>query len=493
MVPNDSTVYIQCIDDITVPIPPIVSNSCNTIEASFTGKDSIFNGCEGRVIYTYSYSDCINEHSKDWKFTYQIKDTVKPSFTVPADASVCRQLDESYDAGTSITGVPTDLYDNCLIADSLIITYTETATSHITSQDTITRIWKVADKCNDSSQVQRIFIKPVLRENIEDTICAGEIYDNLGFTFTAHADTILSHTNSSFITGCDSITTLYLTVNHTSQHIEELVACDSIVWHGRTFYESTDTATYHTTNANGCDSIVTLHLTITGTPELTIFATPDTVICVGNSVTLHTIQDVPDITPVKIGNILCTDGSIVKPSDWPVEGKTAQGIVFYVDNTGEHGWAVNLKDDSTECKWGVSGEIVPGVTDSSSVVSISLLLRDTAGVTNTQALRNHYNPSNYHYAACVVDFDHEWYLPAIGQLRLLYAELLAINSSLTTVRNSLPEPDRENVMLFDMNESWKYWSSTEYNTSKAWYVHHSGQIFSESKSVSHRVRSVRNF
>jgi len=51
------------------------------------------------------------------------------------------------------------------------------------------------------------------------------------------------------------------------------VACDSAVWHGRVFYESTDTATYHTTNAAGCDSIVTLHLTINYSTHYQIYDT----------------------------------------------------------------------------------------------------------------------------------------------------------------------------------------------------------------------------
>ena len=35
-----------------------------------------------------------------------------------------------------------------------------------------------------------------------------------------------------------------------------------MVWHGVTYFESTDTVTYHTLNAAGCDSTVRLHLTI---------------------------------------------------------------------------------------------------------------------------------------------------------------------------------------------------------------------------------------
>ncbi|MBO4751500.1 MAG: gliding motility-associated C-terminal domain-containing protein, partial [Bacteroidales bacterium] len=60
--------------------------------------------------------------------------------------------------------------------------------------------------------------------------------------------------------GCTQVDTLFLTVRYSIELPE--TACDSFVWHDRTFYQSTDTATYHTTTSTGSDSLVTLHLTI---------------------------------------------------------------------------------------------------------------------------------------------------------------------------------------------------------------------------------------
>ena len=50
----------------------------------------------------------------------------------------------------------------------------------------------------------------------------------------------------------------------------EATACDSFVWHGRTFYESTDTATFRTNSVSGCDSVVTLHLIVNPTVETVV-------------------------------------------------------------------------------------------------------------------------------------------------------------------------------------------------------------------------------
>jgi hypothetical protein len=63
------------------------------------------------------------------------------------------------------------------------------------------------------------------------------------------------------VNGCDSIVTLYLTVNLVTTTEETIVACDSYTWNGKT-YTTSGEYTYTTTAANGCDSIVTLHLTI---------------------------------------------------------------------------------------------------------------------------------------------------------------------------------------------------------------------------------------
>ena len=65
------------------------------------------------------------------------------------------------------------------------------------------------------------------------------------------------------VAGCDSVVTLHLTINHSNTGIYEHTACDSYTWiDGVTYTESTTEPTYTFTNVTGCDSVVTLHLTI---------------------------------------------------------------------------------------------------------------------------------------------------------------------------------------------------------------------------------------
>jgi hypothetical protein len=88
--------------------------------------------------------------------------------------------------------------------------------------------------------------------------CDSVIYKGIKFIAdTAFSDTITGGAAS----GCDSITLVMITVNHSSVGDTTANECDMFTWHGNTYYTSglyKDTLT----NLAGCDSIVTLHLTI---------------------------------------------------------------------------------------------------------------------------------------------------------------------------------------------------------------------------------------
>ena len=285
--------------------------------------------------------------------------------------------------------------------------------------------------------------------------------------------------------GCDSVVTLHLTIKKSSGSDTTVITCGPFEWHGQTYTESgnyKDTLT----NAAGCDSIITLHLSITEV-NISINASADT-ICAGEVDTLW----VERVSPIAIGDILCTDNSFVKPVDWTeaaAMGKVALGIVFYVDNTGEHGWAVHLHNSTSTKKW----------THSSYYADISLFnypnareaIKDLDGYNNTQRIRTASNntqyPADAYPAVYAVDFEHGWYLPAAGQLRLLFAERHTINASLEAVSHT-----QQGVT--PIADTFQYWSSTECNRDEAWGVTNSlGWVRNTSKNEYNRTCSVRNF
>lgn len=244
------------------------------------------------------------------------------------------------------------------------------------------------------------------------------------------------------------------------------------------------------TTAAGCDSIRVLQLLVTGTPTLTTLAEP-AVICNGGSTTIHALGDNASViqggggTPpeVAIGDIVCTDGSIVKPADWPC-GRTAKGIVFYVDDTGQHGWMVHLQNQATgDIQWSTEYQDIPSLTN---YTTVRTAITDFDGYGNTQKIRNFGNASNYP-AAWEVDFANGWYLPAAGQLNILYGNLVEVNAGLAAVGGT----------LFEMNAYWYYWSSSEGSIFFAWRQNHTGGVLCDNKDYTYghytRVRSVSAF
>ena len=93
-----------------------------------------------------------------------------------------------------------------------------------------------------------------------ETVTACNSYTWYGTEYTA-STTVPTHTILNAV-GCDSVTTLHLTINYSNSAVETVTACNSYVWHGGEYTASTNTPTYTTQNVAGCDSMTTLHLTI---------------------------------------------------------------------------------------------------------------------------------------------------------------------------------------------------------------------------------------
>lgn len=369
--------------------------------------------------------------------------TVNPSFnldnTITGEASVCRNevchyaLQNAEGLATFHWNVPTGV--NILYGQgtsSVNLYFTDDAPNPATISLT------GANGCGSGSIPLSVAHYPTYHIFFQDSLCTGNDYHRYGF---------------------------------------DLARQDSTGWY-------TFTDRYAT--AQGCDSVRILQLLVTGTPTLTTLAQPAE-ICTGQSTAVHAMGENAgfsqggQVPPVAIGDILCTDNSIVKPSAWPVAGKTAKGIVFYVDNTGAHGWAVHLQDQGTSVQWTPSGQY----TDISTLTNYTNArdaITDLNGYSNTQKIRNAGNATKYP-AAYAVDFSNGWYLPAAGQLRLLFGEMVTLNASLQTVGGT----------QFSMDINWGYWSSTELEQRIAWRVFDEGLMGGGVKYITNKVRSVRSF
>ena len=189
-----------------------------------------------------------------------------------------------------------------------------------------------------------------------------------------------------------------------------------------------------------------------------------------------------------IGDILCEGNQVVSPANFNASTHTPIGVVFYVDNVGKHGWAIDLQDMGS-FKWGTYSYDTPLTNYGSD----RLAIYDLDGYLNTQiilaAFSNDTTYSEDYQAFHAVDFENGWYLPAIGQLNYLYGNLIEVNASLY-IAGGVP---------FETGTSWRYWSSTENGSQGAWFLQASGLLFGDGgyveprKGNSYRVRAARNF
>ena len=81
-----------------------------------------------------------------------------------------------------------------------------------------------------------------------------------------------------------------------------------------------------------------------------------------------------------------------------------------------------------------------------------------------------------------------WYLPAIGELALIFRHLAAVHALMDAFNN------RIGIGMFERFPAEYYWSSSEYNSTGAWGVPFgSGYMSNNHKFLAYRVRAVAAF
>jgi hypothetical protein len=146
------------------------------------------------------------------------------------------------------------------------------------------------------------------------------------------------------------------------------------------------------------------------------------------------------------------------------------GMVFYVDETGQHGLVAALEDLGS-FEWGCYGTGISGADGTTIGTGYQNTLDIVADCTETNtAAFNALNSTTEGYT--------DWYLPSYDELIEMY----------NTIGNGNPEGN-----IGGFSTSW-YWSSSEYNSSLARYVSFSnGVTYNYSKHSAYRVRVIRAF
>ena len=144
-------------------------------------------------------------------------------------------------------------------------------------------------------------------------------------------------------------------------------------------------------------------------------------------------------------NVTLSETPKYKVGDYYDDG-TKQGVVFYVDATGQHGKIVSL--DQVFKQWCSDTQYNKGIVVRASSWS--------DGKANTDKVMSRSDSTAYSAFVWCRAKGKDWYLPAIDELKLLYSVRDAINRTLK---------ERGGNTL----SGW-YWSSTEYEKNKMFHA-----------------------
>tara|TARA_R110002050_G_scaffold244268_1_gene380889 strand:- start:45152 stop:48703 length:3552 start_codon:yes stop_codon:yes gene_type:complete len=139
------------------------------------------------------------------------------------------------------------------------VTYT---TSNFTAKDTLLN----SSNC-DSIVTLNLTLNNSSNTTLPVTACGSYAWVNTGISYYSsgmYYDTLVNGA------GCDSIVTLDLTIHPIYSVVDTQTGCDNFTWtDGVTYTTSNNTATQYLTSVNGCDSVVTLDLTMGSTYAIT--------------------------------------------------------------------------------------------------------------------------------------------------------------------------------------------------------------------------------
>ena len=173
-------------------------------------------------------------------------------------------------------------------------------------------------------------------------------------------------------------------------------------------------------------------------------------------------------------------GSATKP--YSIGDFAHGGIVFWVDETGQHGLVCAKEDQSERIRWygGTNGNtqakgdgVYAGKANTVIIIAAQVAIGDD-GVTYAARICNELQ---------ITEGDKtygDWYLPSNHELNLIYQNVRTINTTAGNNRGS------------DLSNA--YWSSTEIDNDGAWKMDFSdGRGVDTNKSTTSNVRAVRAF
>jgi len=129
----------------------------------------------GTTTINYIAQDAAGNSVSSCSIVVTVNDNENPTFTVPINDTICRNLDCTYNINPAITGDVTDESDNCSVG--LNATYIDDITNLVSCNlaGYITRTWSLIDNSgNRTDKNQIIWVEPVVTLSVRgDTVCDG--------------------------------------------------------------------------------------------------------------------------------------------------------------------------------------------------------------------------------------------------------------------------------------------------------------------------------
>jgi hypothetical protein len=169
------------------------------------------------------------------------------------------------------------------------------------------------------------------------------------------------------------------------------------------------------------------------------------------------------------------------------------GVVFFVDNSGRHGWAAELENSTTAC-WTQHCRtvMIPELRNNRCEKDA---LSDLDGYENTAKLFAHQKNAKGGLELCpmpelckIVNLNAGWYVPACGQLIVLLQNAGIVNDSLLKILGNRAMRDGYNLL-----DGLPYWSSSQFDEDNMCVVAKQSLVCYEKKWESMFYRAIRSF
>lgn len=156
------------------------------------------------------------------------------------------------------------------------------------------------------------------------------------------------------------------------------------------------------------------------------------------------------------------------------------GVVFWVDETGNHGLICSMIDVTNEAPWSnVTAGLINRTSDWDGESNTADIIGQSGHTSSAALLCQNYTNDDYGTGTYS-----DWYLPSLGELILIWNNLYSVQKSLTNSGSSSATAIAKNI----------YWSSTQNNDNTGFYYNMSeGGVNLSNKVTQLRVRAVRAF